>query len=64
MFAQDRDNCPGVFTTHTHTHTHTHTPNVADVTIELFAKSAMQWQTNSRGFHWNMNVNTIPWPAA
>jgi len=72
MFTQDRENClafyhaPHAHThTHTHTHTHIHTqtqnPNVADVTIELFAKSGMQWQTNSRGFHWNTNV---PWPTA
>lgn len=39
------------------THTHTQTePNIADVTIGLFAKSGMQWQTNSRGFHWNTIV--------
>lgn len=43
-----------------HTHTHTQNPNIAHVTIQLFAKSGMQWQTNSRGFHWNTNVSSIP----
>ena len=53
---------PGILPhTHTHTHTHTQNPNVADVTIELFAKSCMQWQTNSRGFRRNTNV---PRPTA
>jgi len=59
MFTQDRKNCLAFY--HTHTHTHIQNPNVADVTIELFAKSGMQWQTNWRGFHWNTNV---PRPTA
>jgi hypothetical protein len=39
--------------------THTQNPNVADVTIELFAKSGMQWQTNSRGFHWTQMFHSL-----
>jgi hypothetical protein len=60
MFAHDWENCPGFFTP---SHIHTQNPNTADVTIQLFAKSGMQWQTNSRAFHWNTNVNSILLPS-